>query len=551
MRSISALALIAAGLLTLVAPARASHLVVPDDVPTVQQALDALVDTVIVKDGLVPERVTTHGDVVLEPYSAPGYPGFHSYPSLQSIEDRSWSIRMRGFRLLGQFSAPSYYRVEFEDCRFDSTLNAAVGLPGGPVLIRGCLVFGDLIARGGAVQLVGTTVIGGSMRVTADGIHDIRGNYVSGALQCGMYLNLQDSEGKVEGNTIVGCGEGMRIHDDGFVYGIHDNQIANCAGSGMIFEDRANPSGSLDSLRGNSIHGCGGAGISVGNNWSGGPIRQNQILDVGGDGITIAGFIILAVDSNTVLRAGGAGVRSAAFVRLLRGNVVGRCGSDGIVLASAGDPRLIEHNTSFGNAGAGFSLAGNTWVEPDTVRLNIAAANAGAGFALTSGPAPLLSCNDWYANTGGATQGMGPGASDLQLDPMFCYLLGNDVHLASGSPLLNAPGCGQIGALGQGCATALGVGSAPRLTIAPLRARPVPASRGVVFEIASSSSSSRLEVFDVSGARRWSTTLPAGAARLEWDRRDASGRPLPPGIYFARLAREGTEVATTRVVLTD
>jgi flagellar hook assembly protein FlgD len=29
--------------------------------------------------------------------------------------------------------------------------------------------------------------------------------------------------------------------------------------------------------------------------------------------------------------------------------------------------------------------------------------------------------------------------------------------------------------------------------------------------------------------------LPAGIHRLAWDGRDAGGRPLPPGIYFARL----------------
>ena len=69
-----------------------------------------------------------------------------------------------------------------------------------------------------------------------------------------------------------------------------------------------------------------------------------------------------------------------------------------------------------------------------------------------SGPGTIgLGCNDWFGNVAGAVSGADPGATDLALDPLFCDVTQGDVHLSALSPLLNAAGCGQIGALGQGC----------------------------------------------------------------------------------------------------
>jgi hypothetical protein len=43
------------------------------------------------------------------------------------------------------------------------------------------------------------------------------------------------------------------------------------------------------------------------------------------------------------------------------------------------------------------------------------------------------------------------GATDLAVDPGFCDVALNDVHLSAGSPLLASSGCDTIGALGRGC----------------------------------------------------------------------------------------------------
>jgi hypothetical protein len=42
--------------------------------------------------------------------------------------------------------------------------------------------------------------------------------------------------------------------------------------------------------------------------------------------------------------------------------------------------------------------------------------------------------------------------------------------------------------------------------------------------------------------------MPAGSHQIRWPGRDSTGRPLPSGVYFARL-RSGGETACTRVLL--
>jgi flagellar hook assembly protein FlgD len=60
-----------------------------------------------------------------------------------------------------------------------------------------------------------------------------------------------------------------------------------------------------------------------------------------------------------------------------------------------------------------------------------------------------------------------------------------------------------------------------------------------------------LAVYDVAGRRvrtlarhDWS---PAGAARVDWDGRRDDGRPVPPGVYFARL-EAGSAARVDKVV---
>lgn len=82
---------------------------------------------------------------------------------------------------------------------------------------------------------------------------------------------------------------------------------------------------------------------------------------------------------------------------------------------------------------------------------------------------------------------------------------------------------------------------APRIT----SIAPNPATRGTSTRIQFTlprAASVRLDIFDARGARvrRIAVeTLPAGAASLGWDGRDARGRPTPAGLYFVALTVEG------------
>lgn len=85
----------------------------------------------------------------------------------------------------------------------------------------------------------------------------------------------------------------------------------------------------------------------------------------------------------------------------------------------------------------------------------------------TLGPAMqgpgLFSCTDIFGNSGGDW----PEPSQIGVNgnfsanPRFCNLPGGDVSLAADSPCLAAPGCGLVGAVGQGCAATTSVEELP------------------------------------------------------------------------------------------
>lgn len=74
---------------------------------------------------------------------------------------------------------------------------------------------------------------------------------------------------------------------------------------------------------------------------------------------------------------------------------------------------------------------------------------------------------------------------------------------------------------------------------------PNPARGPVRFAFATAAAGpADLGVFDASGRlvrRLWSGALPAGSHARAWDGADDAGRPLPPGVYLARLRAGGLE----------
>jgi hypothetical protein len=541
-------------LLALAAPATASRVVVPDNLPTVQAAIDYGVDTVDVGDGLAPERLTVAQSVVIEPKVGKPYkPVWTSAPHIRSLETISDGIRvtLHGLRFLGHVKLAHMTggSLTFEGCRFDSAFSDPGDIM--PSLatysIRDCTIFGSFSLHG-YVQFVGNTAIGGTVSIWADGNHDIRENYVLGPADPGMNLALEDSEGPVAWNTIRGTTDGIRFIRSPYGTETAHNDIANCSGDGIAYSGSDFFTVNCDS---NSVLSCGGAGVAVYSSSSqafNGQVRMsgNRIELTGQAGVDVGNCICTMV-GNVVFAAGGEGIRArnGGFDR----NVIGRCRGAGLDLLVYAD--RVAGNTVFSNSGPGI-VAPET-APAESVTNNIVAFNAGPGlqYSQTFGHFPTLACNDWFGNGGGPTVGIAPGANDLQMDPMFCGLAANDVHLTANSPLLAVAGCGLIGALGQGCGSVGAVERPGDGIPTRFQAWPIPATGTVRFSLPPASGPGRVDVFDVTGARRWSSPPQTGAAQLEWDRRDVSGGFVPPGVYFARLRRGSSELGTLRLVLVE
>jgi len=547
----------------LTSPAAAVTVVVPDDHPTIQAALDAGADVIQVRDGLVPERIKIahHATIERAELNISWLGGiWASLPSVRSIEmapdcpsESSPQVRIRGVRFLGKVDITGCaHVVVFEGCRFDSGFVAS-GFNSINMIasVRGCTILGNASIGSEWTQFVGNTVIGAKVSIRAGGSHDIRANYLLGPSDVGLELNLRDSGGEVAENTIRGTGVGIRMLDAGGApQPLRHNEIADCDGNGIDYSHQWSESPLTATCDTNRIVNCGGAGIAIrttsGSYWNSLSMRGNVILGSGQQGVVLENTIAYPVRGNTILDSSGDGFVTTTAAQF-EGNVIGRSGGAGLKILL--EPATVLGNTLFSNAGAGIHLVSS--YSGDSVLRNISAFNGGPGILLEGGDAPVLGCNDWFVNAGGPTVGITPGATDLFLHPIFCDVSAADVHLAANSPLLNAGDCGLIGALGQGCNAITAV--EPSSTPSPrgFLAFPVP-SRGIVaFSLPPSPSPVELEVFDVAGARRWQSMLPAGTTAAQWDRRESTGRSAAPGVYFARLRRDGAEIARVRIVLTE
>ncbi len=101
----------------------------------------------------------------------------------------------------------------------------------------------------------------------------------------------------------------------------------------------------------------------------------------------------------------------------------------------------------------------------------------------------------------------------------------------------------------------VGVEASPNPTRLELSAWPNPLAAGSLTLRFSLPAAGRvgLALYDLTGRRVRDLVdgvLPVGSHELAWDRRDAVGRLVPPGVYFARL-ESGGETATHRVCVLE
>jgi parallel beta-helix repeat protein len=495
-------------------PVHATTAVVPDSFPTIQAGIDSGRDTVLVRGGRYDEDLT--GDQLCSSLTLLAYPPSDYYGSIDLPQVGSLTfpgqcpsytqvdLLVRGFRFRGKVAAsPHNSSVTFETCRMDSGLS--VGNTVNTARVSGCTILGELYAMAMAVNITLNSVYGGGIKVFGDGYYTIRGNYVHGPAPFGI-ISHGSGSASIEGNTVTGVDVGVHILGDGGL--VRDNTVTDCngsaflgAGGGLIYER-------------NEVARCGGYAFEGGG--SAITLRHNQAVDCASGGVRI----LYGCEADS--------------------NVVGRCGGPGFDLGSGS----LRGNTSYLSQGTGYIVR----EYGHHVTNNIAYGNLGVGLSYLGTGVPVLACNDWFANTGGATSGVLPGPTDLAVDPLFCDLSADDVHLSAGSPLLDASGCGLIGALGQGCLGPAGVSPPSESLVRAFTVSPNPSRGAVHFSWASSDRPERLDVYDVTGARRWSSSITAGASALQWPSIDREGAQLPAGIYYARLTSRGTS-ATARFVL--
>ena len=507
----------------------ASVLIVPDDVPTVQAALDAHVDTVLVRAGNHAGTPTVSAPLVL--IGIPGEPGFDQ-PVLAglSIDGEDIGLQIRGLTLNSQLliTNSSLGSIAFEDCQFMAGIrDISPDPPAGYMSFNRCRIVGDAsLQPEGGVTLDSCLVEGhlslnhwGAQLIVTD--CTFRGDGTRAAIGSDSHL----SSATITGTVIEGFGSGVAIYAEGEVE-IRDNVVRDCSGAGMSVDAE------IADISRNKLERCGygsyyGYGIFV--------VAQQ-----------------LTINENTVVGSAGIGIFAGADGNgQVVANVVSGCGEDGFMISGyIADLLEVRNNTSAFNARAGFLSECLADYGRYEFTGNIGFGNATHGIKWSVPQVSVFRCNDWFENGQGAVQGLPPSSEDLALDPLFCNAADADFHLSSASPLLNVPGCGLVGALGAGCGVLSTPGREPsKFRLASVRPSPSRGPFTIEFELARESAIS-VDVFDVQGrlvASPARGVRPAGRHTVEWS--CLAGGARAAGLYLVRYRFPGGQ-AHRRIVLT-
>jgi hypothetical protein len=172
-------------------------------------------------------------------------------------------------------------------------------------------------------------------------------------------------------------------------------------------------------------------------------------------------------------------------------------------------------------------------------------------------PLPTIDCNDFYGLSQSQQSFVGlddPRGVDgnLAVPPYYCDPYAGDYQLSQESPLLNASGCGLIGAFGEGCALTA-VSAPPSLGFTRIlsnQPNPFNPSTRIRFELAYSGRV-EMKIYDARGRELTtllSQKLTVGKHFVDWNGQDSRGRPLASGVYYLRLSAAGA-VSTRALVL--
>jgi hypothetical protein len=478
-------------LLVTMAPASAQRLLVPDEYPTIQAAIDAATpgDTVLVDDGTYVENLTFRGkDIVVASYFALDGDPDHveatvidgsgsADPDTASvvlfIEGETRAAVLEGFTLTGGTGT-----------RWIDEHGAGIYQEGGAVLVAfssPTIRHNRMVGNEAVRRCTGCVSAGGGAVRVGDGDPLIEHNVI--AENAGMYgggVVLNYTSGTLRNNVIV------------------RNRVYQAATGAPTF---------------------GGGGIWI----SGDPPS-------GTDGNVIENNII--VENAVETAAGG-------------GSLAGRGGGILIGFADA----VIRNNILWGNtqvSGGNFAdLGGNTLsllyndvqggTTSGTGNIEADPAFADAAFHLTP-TSPAVDAGDPDPAFNDPEDPNNPG--------MARYPALGTVRSDMGA--YGGPGAADLAAIPTAAEPPPAPGDA-----GAARAYPSPTRGAATLEVTAPAGPVALAVYDVTG-RRVRTLVgaphPGGPLRVAWGGRDEAGRPVPPGLYLLRLSAPAEAVARVTVV---
>lgn len=402
----------------------ASTAIVPDDYATVQEAIYSYADTVLVRSGEYPERIVVDHPLVLRgvgetrpqliDMEVNNY-DFWNLPRVLHVDHMAFAEPVFWKTL---FPHPRNINLRFSHCSLDSGIFQALMLDPDDVAslsLTNCVLRGASHVTAYALEMVADTVYG------SVAWHS---------------LDVSISNSRFRG---YGTGTGLALTD------APRGATTQCSFAnydvGLFLY---NPDGHAATA--NEFEGCS-TSVSV----SGADavtIADNRI-NSGSFGVHIVGSKGLQVERNAIWGA-DAGIHVGNVDGAIQYNVIGRSTTTGVFVSRPDAGQfVIGNNTIIGGEGSGILL--DELLGAITVEKNIVSGNAGWGLVVPSGATPYLGCNVWFDNAQGQVSGTSPGATDMNVDPMFCDLAMDDVRLQQESPLIGVAGCGPIGALEVGC----------------------------------------------------------------------------------------------------
>lgn len=359
-------------------PVQATTLIVPDQVPTIQEAIDAVVDTIVVRPGAYPETLIVRQQFSL--MTASGEPG--GPPDIGGLEFTGAGNQLyefRGLEFTSNLLIVGAYRVKFADCvmpRIHSTvvsswlLRCSIGEPSGSdasetAIADSCHLVGGLTSSSTYFAVRGCIVEGPGFGISADAdTIVIDGNIIRGTVSG---VALDNSHSTVVSNNLIENCTHHGIYDSG--HGaklITNNVLRNCAW-GMQFE---------------------------------------------GGGIFIVG--------NAVSGSDVSGIYTMANNPVIEGNVVTGSRYYGIRNSGASTGIKIRNNTIAMNGYAGIEV--DDYSDGDECVGNIGYRNGTYGVSWEVSPGATFACNDWFENYLGPASDRALFASESSVDPSSATL---------------------------------------------------------------------------------------------------------------------------------